>query len=187
MKIHCDARAAAISPCGRYRYALTRRLSTPGLVLQKDCERDRTAAFIMLNPSTADASLDDPTIRRCLGFAAAWDCATLLVLNLFAFRATKPADLKKADDPVGPLNWSYFHYHLAEPRPPGLVICAWGTHGGHRGQDRIVMGWLNEFRVSPFALGVTTDGFPRHPLYAPAFSPLVPFASADAAERSVIQ
>jgi hypothetical protein len=85
-------RNAVTSECGKYRYLLTRQVGFG----------DRTAAFIMLNPSTADAVNDDPTIRRCIGLARRWGCGRLVVANLFAIRATDPAEVRKASDPVGP-------------------------------------------------------------------------------------
>lgn len=156
---------AVISACGRYRYLLTRQVG-PGA---------RTATFVMLNPSTADATNDDPTIRRCIGFARQWGCGRLAVLNLFAFRATDPADLKRAEEPVGPENKDWFDRALSVP-DPGPVICAWGVHGEHRCQDLIVLDWLAGYGVEPLALGVTRDGHPRHPLYLPKTAEPVPFA-----------
>src|SRR5262249_14212908 len=88
-------RAAVISDCGRYRYSLTRRWG--------DAAEPR-ALFVMLNPSTADAEQDDPTIRRCIGFAKAWGMGSLEVVNLYALRATDPAALLSAPDPIGPKN-----------------------------------------------------------------------------------
>lgn len=154
---------AVISDCGRYRYLLTRQVG-PG---------SRTATFIMLNPSTADATTDDPTIRRCIGFARRWGCGKLAVLNLFAFRATSPADMKRDNDPVGPENREWFDRSLQAPHA-GQVICAWGVHGEHMGQDRAVLGWLEEHGVEPFALGITRDGHPKHPLYLPNSAELLP-------------
>jgi hypothetical protein len=87
----------------------------------------------MLNPSTADASQDDPTIRRCIGFARQWGCGRLVVLNLFAFRATDPADLKRAADPVGPENRAWFDRTLVDDLVGGPVVCGWGVHGAHLG------------------------------------------------------
>ena len=84
---------AVISDCGKYRYRLTRKWGY-----------GRPCGFIMLNPSTADALHDDPTIRRCVGFAKAWGCGALIVVNLFAVRATSPREMMRADDPVGPEN-----------------------------------------------------------------------------------
>jgi hypothetical protein len=147
---------AVISACGRYRYVLTRQVG-PG---------QRSATFILLNPSTADASNDDPTIRRCIGFARQWGCGRLVVQNLFAFRATDPADLKRAAEPVGTENRAWFE-RVLEDRGDGPVVCGWGVHGEHMGQDQIVLGWLEVLGVQPLALGVTKDGHPRHPLYVP--------------------
>src|SRR5215213_9378089 len=94
--------SALFSACGRYRYLLTRQLGEGALGQAK------MATFIMLNPSTADATRNDPTIRKCIGFAQRWQCDTLQVLNLFAVRATLPRDMKRADDPVGPDNLDWF-------------------------------------------------------------------------------
>jgi hypothetical protein len=157
---------AVISACGRYRYLLTRQVG-PG---------ERTATFIALNPSTADATTDDPTIRRCIGFARQWGCGRLAVLNLFAVRATDPADMKRAADPVGPENRAWFGRTLSNP-DAGPVICAWGVHGEHLDQDLTVLGWLADAGVKPLAFGVTRDGHPKHPLYIPKTSGLLPFAS----------
>lgn len=153
---------ANISLCGKYRYSLDRYWDSRDKVL-----------FVMLNPSTADGSEDDATIRRCIGFAKSWGYGGLYVVNLFAFRATKIKDLKAADDPVGPENEQYIK------RACGLtseVICAWGVHGGFKGQDRAVMNWLKEAgTVHPRALKITKSGYPGHPLYLPKTSARVPF------------
>jgi hypothetical protein len=148
--------AAVISPDGRYRYLLTRRVG-PGR---------KTATFIMLNPSTANATVDDPTIRKCIGFSRRWRCGVLRVVNLFAFRATEPRVLKMAVDPVGPENLRWI---LRSVRSRGrmTVVCAWGVHGEHRGQDTAVLRLFHGRAVRLVALGLTQDGHPRHPLYAP--------------------
>ena len=86
-------RDALFSPCGTYRYRLTRRWAEGPAV-----------AFIMLNPSTADGSVDDPTIRRCIGYGQSWGYGALAVGNLYAFRATEPQELRRARDPIGPDN-----------------------------------------------------------------------------------
>ncbi len=155
---------AVISACGSYRYLLTRQVGSGS----------RTATFVMLNPSTADATNDDPTIRRCIGFARQWGCGRLAVLNLFAIRATDPADMKRAADPVGPENRDWFDRTLSVP-DAGPVICAWGVHGEHRGQDQTVLGWLAGYGFEPLALGVTRDGHPKHPLYLPKSAEPLPF------------
>src|SRR3954462_13242745 len=87
---------AIFSACGRYRYLLTRQLGEGSVGQEK-----KVATFIMLNPSTADATRNDPTIRKCIGFAQRWQCERLQVLNLFAVRATLPRDMKRADEPIG--------------------------------------------------------------------------------------
>ncbi len=164
-------RSAVISSCGKYRYLLTRQVGLG----------DRTAAFIMLNPSTADAVNDDPTIRRCIGLARRWGCARLAVVNLFAVRATDPADMRKASDPVGPENhdWVIRAVDRAvaahEPADSGPVVCAWGTHGAYMEQDRTVLGWIAGV-CTPMALGITRDGHPKHPLYVPYAAALVAFS-----------
>ncbi len=155
---------AAMSYCGRYRYLLTRQIG-PGLA---------TATFVMLNPSTADATNDDPTVRRCIGFARRWGCGRLRVLNLFALRATNPAQIRRVADPVGPENRDWFVRALANVQD-GPVICAWGVHGEHMGQDRVVLGWLAEIGAEPMALGTTKRGHPKHPLYLRNMVTVVPF------------
>ncbi len=164
------AGSAIFSACGRYRYALTRKLAPWG----------RAVNFIMLNPSTADAETDDPTIRRCIGFAKAWGCATLIVTNLFAVRATDPKEMLAAADPVGPDNrehveraaelaFNIYAENFGEPH--GLVVCAWGNHGAFMDQDLTTLGWIDHFK--PKALRVSKNGCPAHPLYLPAS--LTPF------------
>lgn len=151
---------AVISGCGKYRYQLTRRWS--------DCGPD--AVFIMLNPSTADGYKNDATIRRCVGFAKSFGCGGLSVVNLFAYRATSPADMKAAADPVGPDNELQFKsavYAATEVESPGPVICAWGNNGAHLGQDKVALGWLCDMKVPPTALRVTGAGQPEHPLRLP--------------------
>lgn len=153
---------AIISPDGLYRYRLTRAWgSAPPLV------------FIMLNPSTADASIDDPTIRRCVGFAKREGAGGILVVNLFAWRSTDPEALAKASDPVGPHNDN--HIRLA-CRSGGKVIAAWGSSCPPKLRRRASdVQRLASGITSLFALALTEDGSPRHPLYLPAISPLLPF------------
>ncbi len=156
------AKSAVISTCGRYRYHLHRRIGESG----------RVATFIMLNPSTADAEVDDPTIRKCIGFSQRWGCGELHVVNLFAVRATDPADMRKAEDPVGPDNHEWVCWAADKGN---LVVCAWGTHGSYLGQDLTVLGWIEDL-CKPMALGMTRDGHPKHPLYVPCNAELLPFA-----------
>lgn len=147
-------RGARLSPDGRYRYALGRRWGT-----------GPAATFVMLNPSTADAEVDDPTIRRCVGFARALECEGLLVVNLYAYRATKPADLFRAEDPVGPEADAYLTAHAKAAAQQGRpLIAAWGAHAR---PDRVAHVLTLPGMEAVTALGVTKAGAPRHPLYLP--------------------
>jgi hypothetical protein len=128
----------------------------------------------MLNPSTADAEIDDQTIRKCIGFTRLLGCGTLHVVNLFAFRARHPRDMKRAHDPVGPRNAEYVK--RAVEAAEGPVICAWGTHGRYRNQDLMMLRWLDEIGVAPLAYAITRDGHPQHPLLLPYAAELVPFS-----------
>ncbi|HEP1206998.1 TPA: DUF1643 domain-containing protein [Stenotrophomonas maltophilia] len=154
---------AVISDCGNYRYLLTR----PSEVTRP--ERG-TALFLMLNPSTADAAVDDPTIRRCRGFAKAWGCNGLTVANLFALRSTDPAMLLSHADPIGPLNDDWLR-RLAHEY--GDVVCAWGAHSMAVGRSIVVAQLLRQAGARLWCLGATKHGFPRHPLYVRSDQPLV--------------
>jgi len=145
---------AVLSPCGRYRYLLWRN-ALSSLPFQ---------AFAMLNPSTADALQDDPTIRRCRGFVASPGFTGPLVWNLFAFRATDPNDLKRAEEPIGHLNDSAIDLALSIS---GRTIAAWGTHGSHLGRDKRVLRRAGAMNATLHALKLTAGGMPGHPLYLP--------------------
>ena len=158
-----ESSGAVLSPCGRYRYRLSRSWG-----------RRLPVVFIMLNPSTADAHEDDPTIRRCIGFARRWNCGGLIVVNLFAYRATSPKDLFAAADPVGLDNLK----HVLQAVHDGgqFPICAWGA------QDMKVIRCLRQF-MTPcpdlMCLGTTKGGHPRHPLYLPKTAELQLFQPRD--------
>lgn len=133
----------------------------------------KAVTFIMLNPSTADAQEDDPTIRRCVGFAKAWKYDRINVVNIFGHRATDPdalLALDHNDDPVGPDNQKYIDHAVSQS---GIIICAWGKHGRHLGQDLTTMGWLWK---PAHCLGRNKDMSPKHPLYLPANSERIPFS-----------
>lgn len=149
--------SAVISACGRYRYSLIRRVNV---------HRHTWCVFVMLNPSTADANTNDPTIRACMEFARRWECGWLQVVNLFAWRATDPRELGKAVDPIGPLN----PRHLDEAaRNADILVCAWGADGGANGIH--TGSWMRE-GFTPWHLGLNKDGSPRHPLYIKRSTPL---------------
>lgn len=147
-------RAATISPCGRYRYTLSRELG--GLMPGGTC------VFVMLNPSTADADLDDPTIRRCMGFAKGWGHSRLEVVNLFAYRSTDPKAMALAESPIGPDNDAHL---LRAAYGADRIICAWGAHGVHMQRSARVAGLLRAGGYQLQHLGLTKAGQPRHPLY----------------------
>jgi hypothetical protein len=153
-----------------HRYLLTRRWG-PG----------RTAVFIMLNPSKADALVSDPTVTRCLGFARRESCDALAVVNLFGLRATNPRELFRHPDPVGERNDEFIVRHCAEwqaaDREPPLIVAAWGAHPMAAARAEVVLGMLAG-RVSICCLGVTKDAHPRHPLYVPASAELMAFRSS---------
>lgn len=144
-------RDAVLSPDGVYRYELRRRWGT-----------GQPVAFVMLNPSTADATVDDPTIRRCVGFARAWGFGALVVRNLFALRATDPRELAGHPDAVGPLNDTYLAADDVHS-----VVCAWGAHPFAVERGAEVRGMFAGRGVRLHHLGLTKAGHPRHPLYLP--------------------
>lgn len=153
---------AVLSECGTYRYRLT-RIWNP---------EKPAACFIMLNPSTANATKDDPTIRRCVGFAKSWVCGGIVVVNLFAYRATDPEGLRNTFDPIGPDNERHIREAVAGASP---VVAAWGAHELAKAAGRVLSGKLIPPGTKLLCLGLTKDGSPRHPLYVRADSPLVPW------------
>ena len=135
-----------------YRYGLTR-------VWDRDGTR---VNVLMLNPSTADAFVLDPTVRRCVSFARAWGCGSLEVTNLFAFRSTDPRAMVAYGDPVGDGNDAAI---LGAARRSDRVVVAWGTRGCHLGRAGEVTQLLAGLGVEAEALGVTRSEQPAHPLY----------------------
>ncbi|MBL7251277.1 DUF1643 domain-containing protein [Alloalcanivorax sp. C16-2] len=150
------ARSANFSRCRRYRYALWRRWR----------DGDDYLLLVGLNPSTADHRKDDPTIRRCIGFARDWGYSGLCVANLFAYRATYPRDLFAADDPIGPRNDWWLRRLAADA---ALVVAGWGNHGTQGDRAARVRAWLPALHC----LRLNGSGEPAHPLYLP--KTLTPF------------
>jgi hypothetical protein len=146
---------ARFSPCGTWRYCLERAW---------DADRPRLV-FILLNPSTADERMLDPTVAGCLARAADGGYGSLRVLNLFALRATDPAALRRAADPVGPGNDAALREGCAGLGAGDRVICGWGNHGAHLGRSARVLGALRAAGLALHHLGLTLKGEPRHPLY----------------------
>jgi hypothetical protein len=153
---------AIISPCGMYRYTLHRRIPS---VLRWV----RPVLFIMLNPSTADAVRDDPTIRRCISFTKDMGGTSLTVVNLFAFRSASPLALKTMDDPIGPDNDRHIEEQVERHRL-GVIVAAWGAHPFAKARADEVMRKFGPFQC----LGMTKAGHPKHPLYLKAKTELVP-------------
>lgn len=150
--------AATMSPCGAYRYSLSRLWGEgdiPGVT------------FVMLNPSTADALQDDPTIRRCIGFAKREGFDSLDVVNLFGLRSTRPQGLLASPDPVGPGNMEMVEAIFMDS---SLIIAGWGSFKGLnlRPQIEAILALGHPLKC----LGTNTDGMPKHPLYLPSDTPL---------------
>jgi hypothetical protein len=144
-------RTARLSDDGKYRWILRRYW---GGNYPKT-----TATFIMLNPSTANATHDDPTVRRCIRYAQDWGCHGLSIVNLYAYRATKPVHLWQADDPVGAGNNRYI---TAEVDRATIAVAAWGTLAKpQRVKEVLALPGMDRLHV----LGLTKHGHPRHPLY----------------------
>jgi hypothetical protein len=149
---------------GRYRYRLWREWGEGPRV-----------CFVMLNPSTADAEQDDPTIRRCIGFAKVLGAGSLDVVNLYALRATDPREIARDAAPVGPANNTYID---EAARRAEMVICAWGAHSHARDRAATVLGILRRAGVKPMCLRRTKAGHPAHPLYLPASARPFPLEAA---------
>lgn len=151
---------AIISDCGKYRYQLSREWSNS----------PSSVRWIMLNPSTADATTDDRTISRCIEFSKRWGCGRLYVCNLYAFRATKPADMwkhrKDGGDIIGPDN----DYHLVNT-PGDITVFACG---GNAEPERLRAVYALLDGSTPIrCLVQNADGTPKHPLYVKGDTPLI--------------
>ena len=157
--ISCPSPPAVISEDGLHRYFLSRTWAGSGL----------TVAFIGLNPSTADAKNDDPTIRRCMSFAKQWGGRALWMVNLFAYIATKPMALRTTVDPIGSQNDAWLDAVITKA---DIVVAAWGNHGHLHNRAQIVR---TKYPTYLKALKVTMTGMPSHPLYIPAATTLVPY------------
>lgn len=146
-------RTAIISECKKYRYRLMREWGNGKLL-----------AFVMLNPSTANAEIDDPTIRRCMSFARRENASGIVVVNIFAFRAVSPKNLAKADNPYGPDNFEALGEILTDARIQGTV-CAWGAHAIATSPGMVFVKRAKKAGVQTVCLGQTRNDSPKHPLY----------------------
>lgn len=148
-----DAQSLAVySDCERYRYSLTRiwDASAPRVL------------FMMLNPSTATEFQNDPTVERCERRARALGFGSFTVVNIFAFRATDPREMRAMKDPTGPHNDAAIMEAVSEA---DQVICAWGAHGQHLNRAKHIEHLLRSHNIPLFVLDVTANGQPKHPLY----------------------
>lgn len=138
---------AVFSSCRRYRYDWFYRWADGNYVM-----------FVGLNPSIADHLQTDPTVRRCISYAKSWGFGALHMTNLFAWRDTDPAEMKRQARPVGSKNDETLWSIAAEA---GLVVAAWGRHGAHMGRGNAVKAMIPNLHT----LAVNKDGSPAHPLY----------------------
>lgn len=143
-------RSAVLSKCRRYRYVLER-------IWQPTLPR---VLIVGLNPSTADAVQDDPTVRRCIGFGRSWGFGGVVLANLFALRSTDPSLLLRVDDPIGPDNDRWLRVLSAQCT---MTVIAWGVGGRLQQRADQVLPMLSNIHH----LGLTNGGHPRHPLYLP--------------------
>jgi hypothetical protein len=148
------SKTAVITPCGTYRYRLERIW---------DPEKKKVA-FIGLNPSTADANLDDPTIRKCVAFADRWGYGGIIMVNLFAYRATEPKVMMAFRMARGPENAQHIEAVMSEA---AVVIAAWGANGTHLGRDLEVKHMFRMSMAPLHYLRLNAGGTPAHPLYLP--------------------
>ena len=175
MKPNVIEAGAEISPCGRYRYVLTRKWAEDGPL----------HVWIGLNPSTATEEVDDPTIRRCVDFSERWGAGEIAMVNLFALRSTDPRELRRAEDPIGPKNEDRLGVWCQKGcQKAGKIIAAWGNHGdlhdrGRQVSRRMDSLWLKNNGV--FCLGQNRGGQPVHPLYQPLNRELRRFVNLEGA------
>ena len=167
--------SAVFSACGRYRYRLERATGGSG----------RVVAFLLHNPSTADAHDDDATLRRGVGYAQAWGSSRLIYINAWAGIATRPQDLWAMADPVGPDNDAHIARAVREVvAGGGFVVAAWGVvrppsaqRADARRRLEAVHDCIRALGCELRALGRNRDGSPKHPLYVGAAARPEPWRS----------
>jgi len=157
-------KGAILSRNRQYRYVLWREWDTS----------KGTCVFIGLNPSTADETLDDPTLRRCVNFARKWGYGKYVMVNLFAYRATDPNELKIQEKPIGYKNNNIIKELCTNA---DLVVAAWGNHGSLLQRDKKVLKLLKAVSLKCFKISV--KGQPAHPLYQPKNATLISFSKVE--------
>lgn len=169
MSITFTDSGATFDESRRYRYTLWRAWVP---------DPKRFVNFIMLNPSTADEEVLDPTVTRCMNYAKHWGYDGAYVTNLFALRSTDPRALYATDDPIGPANNEYLR---VTANMCDLVVVAWGVHGKLNNRGLKVAEMLFDCcELKCFAL--TKEGLPRHPLYLRKDAELMTFRLSVARE-----
>ncbi len=168
LKLTADTRSAAsFSPCRRWRTWLERRWDALPI------GAGRHAAFIGMNPSTADEAVDDPTVQGCMARARAWGYGAAVMLNAFAYRATDKLRLLEVDDPIGPNNDADI---LRLSTAAGVVVVAWGQPPkALRTRGPALAGMLRGAGIVPKCFAINADGSPKHPLYVRRDAKLIPF------------
>lgn len=147
-------RTVVLSDDNAYRYCLSAILAHGG---SRIC-------FVLLNPSTADHAMRDPTSDRYFRFASQWGYGFCDAVNLFAIRETRSERLCLYDDPVGPENDFWIEKMACRA---GMVIVAWGNEGCLRDRDKHVLKLLRSVTKELYCLGVNQNGTPKFPLYVP--------------------
>ncbi len=163
---------AALSLCGCYRWLLHRPIQAN----HDQAKKQRVLVFIGLNPSRADGSRDDPTLRRLQRFSHNWGYHHLVVLNLFARISTSPSWLRRCQEPIGEENDQHLRqwFHHWAHQPTWDLWLGWGAFGELMQRDAVVLKMLDEVsdqrghHPPPFVTGLTKAGYPRHPLYLPS-------------------
>lgn len=158
-------RTAVFDGSGEYRYQLDRRW-----------QDGPNVAFVMLNPSRADAHCDDPTLRACLQFAQRWRFGSLTVVNLFGYRTPHPKVLTQVRDPIGAENDAYVKAAASRAE---RVVLAWGNWGGLKRRDRAILSQLEPYSEKLHYLQLNRSGHPRHPLYIKRDVPLSRYAATN--------
>lgn len=155
---------AIISQCEKYRHWLYRSWD----------ESKEVCCFIMLNPSTADANFDDPTIRRCISFSKSWGYGALVVVNLFDYRSTDPKNLKSCDNPLSDMADHFIKQALDNLH---LIVPAWGNHGSFLGRSDKIKELIESYDTPEkiLCLGFNKSGEPKHPLYVKSDTKLIEF------------
>ena len=149
--------SASFSTCKDYRWNLSRYIN----------KSQKTLIFIGLNPSLANKSENDPTLKRLLGFAELWGYGSLIVVNLFARITKSPKVLASCDDPVGWKNDFELNKRISywETKDSYELWIGWGINGRLMNRDKLLLKRIKKSSKKPYVIGLTKDGYPRHPLY----------------------